>query len=151
MALTTLNLTGGIAYWYNKDFDDVCQLIQDKLSDWHDQYDERYCNEPEYPSQQDRWQDALDSFEERIDALEDIERHYQDWLDKFKKQYKVGTPRDMVHRSYDIDMEGLEKVLNEILELNSYRQKGLTDIVKRLRGITKQLRWDIHINEIEQH
>ena len=40
----------------NRIFED----FEEKLEDWQELYDERESNEPEYDSQIDRWQEALD-------------------------------------------------------------------------------------------
>lgn len=139
-ALELINVLSSVTTDYSDDIDyDVSMRdsLLEELEDLHgefeskqeilqDRYDERSCNEPEYESARERWQDALDRLEEQIDQLSEVnERFYDDIIDDFDDLY-----------GDDICCE-IDSILDDYIEYND-EYKGITPLIKRFEKLIKE-------------
>lgn len=109
-----------------EELEDLHNEFESRQENLQDRYDDRSCNEPEYESARERWQDALDRLEEQIDMLKEInESFYDDVLEEFD--------------SLDGDdiCSGIESVLSDYKDYND-EYKGITPIIKKFEKLIKE-------------
>ena len=107
--------------------DEIYDMMQEKIDAWQDTYDERSGNEPEYESQIEKWQDALDRLEEKISEAEDVLGELESWKDYIEYP-------DEPHEPFEVDIEELAGVITSA-EIFNDQYKGFTPAIKKLKEL----------------
>ena len=117
---------------FHSELTDCLDAFRDKADDWQSDYDDRSCNEPEYDSQIDAWQERLDTLEEVIDNLTMANDDCEHWLDELEADVideRDGEASEYEAFEFDFDEDGLDDIVGQY-----------EDVAGSKRGLTKQLK-----------
>lgn len=103
----------------------ILDLFKDKRDQWQGNYDDRCCNEPEYPSAIDRWQSALDCLQDKIDEVSDLIDELEYWVDSL-------AAYEEDENKFSRMKEALQEIYNGFRNFSRHN-RGVTPILKRMK------------------